>query len=112
MNPFRRKKHNDNKVYSVSGLVGNQSKMIKTLTRIDKTDEIIYINDFFVLSKNKNIKGNVMKNDNDELKFIVKELPNNKQRIEDMLNAMFYVGYKIAHMNDYSVVFERMEKDD
>lgn len=42
-------------------------------------------------------------------RFIVKEMPNNPQKIENLVNEMFDNGFKVSHMNDYSIVFEKAE---
>ena len=38
-------------------------------------------------------------------KYVVKELPNHPQKIEDLLNQMYQAGFEVLHMNDYSATF-------
>lgn len=46
----------------------------------------------------------------EDKRFIVKEMPNSPQKIENLLNEMFGKGFKVSHMNDYSIVFEQTKQ--
>jgi len=44
---------------------------------------------------------------NDNLHYVVKEMPNSPSKIQDMLNQQRENGYVAIFVNDYSVIFEK-----
>lgn len=85
------------KEYRLIGLPRDKRKIEKLM---QNTGEIIHINtgyDYMITRR-----CDPMEN---KKKYVVRELPNSPQKIEDLLNEMYGQGYEVLHMNDYSSTF-------
>lgn len=92
--------------YRCKSLPRDKEQIQKLMSEMTRNKKIIHINtayDYMILRE-----CGAMKN---KKTYVVKELPNSSNKIEELLNKMHNIGYELLHMNDYSCTFIKKSFD-
>ena len=89
-------------MYRIKILPRDYRKIEMRLSEISQKNEIIRINSDLSYCI---IQVQERKNMEEKKKYIVKQMPNNISKIEDLFNSMDQEQYKPIFVTDYSVIF-------